>query len=103
MSAHSGTVGGGWREGLPPVPRAFQPLRCIPGAAPLRLQRASELAMLPAPSLRSCPCSDKKVAAEWTPAMAEEAAAFYLSNYIKCFSMEDVATALAQIPQVGPT
>jgi hypothetical protein len=33
--------------------------------------------------------------------MAEEAEAYYVANYIKCFSMEDVATALAQIPQVG--
>ena len=32
--------------------------------------------------------------------MAEEAEAFYVANYIQCFSMEDVAAALAQIPQV---
>ena len=32
--------------------------------------------------------------------MAEEAGAFYVANYIQCFSMEDVAAALAQIPQV---
>lgn len=45
-------------------------------------------------------CRAGKTAAPWAPEMEAEATAFYLSNYIDCFSTPDVDLALAQIPQV---
>ncbi|PRW44508.1 plasma membrane [Chlorella sorokiniana] len=43
---------------------------------------------------------DKKVEAEWTAQMQQEATHYYLTNYIDAFSAADVDVAMASIPSI---
>ncbi|KAL4858911.1 Obg-like ATPase 1 [Chlorella vulgaris] len=87
-----------WRD-LLQVHSAF-PMHCLVGGG----DQLYNDAVWQCPTLKAWGASRDlagKTAAPWAPEMEAEATAFYLSNYIDCFSTPDVDLALAQIPQAN--